>query len=156
MMPSRGMEALVTAIVCVSEVNCTLKVPFSPPEAELKTARNDCGGKQHKGMMTYVWYRIKQNSEELETEISIWTKSLEFNFCIKINTGIFCPVRFEAFNLTEATSEFSCCMRHKVSYDDFMPDIGFIETGMDIDGVWGTCSVKAQPDANTMGRALPL
>lgn len=42
-MPLRGMEALVTAPVCLSEVNCTLKV-FSPPvtpEAELETARND-------------------------------------------------------------------------------------------------------------------
>lgn len=47
-------------------------------------------------------------------------------------------------------------MRHKVSCDDLMSDLGFIETGMDIDGVCGICSVKAQTDANTMGRAFPL
>lgn len=35
--------------------------------------------------------------------------------------------KFEVFNLTASTSEFSCCMRHRVSYDDLMSDLGFIE-----------------------------
>lgn len=90
------------------------------------------------------------------TKISIGAKSLEFNFCIKIKTGIFCPIRFQAFNLTAATSVLPCCMGHKVSCDDLMSDLGFIETETDIDWMCGMCSVKAQPDANTMGRALPL
>lgn len=63
---------------------------------------------------------------------------------------------FELFNLTAATSELFCRTGYKVSRDDLMSDLGFIETGMDTDGVWGMCSVKAQPDANAMGRALPL
>lgn len=43
--------------------------------------------------------------------------------------------RCEAFNLAAATSEASRWTGYKVSCDELMSDLGFIETGMDTDGV---------------------
>lgn len=61
------------------------------------------------------------------------------------------PCRFEAFNLMSATSDASHWIEHEVSCDE---DLGFIETGMDTDEVWGVCSVNSRPGANVTGRPL--
>lgn len=59
----------------------------------------------------------------------------EVQFLHQDQDRLILPCRFEPFNLMAAASEVSRWTGYKVSCDELMSDLGFIETGMDTDGV---------------------